>query len=268
MLGASATMRMPAEPPTRPMTIHGRRMPSRDAVRSLILPKNGLPTMASRAPTPATSARLFGACSIPTSEFTFNGQGDQQGRDEQQAGAHVRQRVQRDETPSDPACRWAARAPAQQASGPASRFGRIHRTSGCGRYRIGEASFQGDDPARQAPCCASASFSKIWTTSSTERPFVSGRNLNTNPIATTDRTAKDTMTQASPHAFCQAGNASISAKLATQSTAARDRGRPAADRGREDLALDQPAGPADADRERGDEEREADHDHHGLRVCR
>ncbi len=72
MFGASATIRMPREPPTSPMTIHGRRMPSREAVRSLILPKNGLPTMASRAPIPATSAKLLGARSIPTSEFTFN----------------------------------------------------------------------------------------------------------------------------------------------------------------------------------------------------
>jgi hypothetical protein len=72
MLGASATMRIPTEPPARPMTIHGRRMPSRDAVRSLIRPKNGLPTMATRAPIPATSAKLLGACLIPTSEFTFN----------------------------------------------------------------------------------------------------------------------------------------------------------------------------------------------------
>ena len=53
------------------MTIQGRRMPSRDEVRSLILPKNGLANMASRAPIPATSARLFGAWSIPTSELTF-----------------------------------------------------------------------------------------------------------------------------------------------------------------------------------------------------
>ena len=72
MLGASATTRMPREPPTRPMTIQGRRMPSRDEVRSLSLPKNGLANIASRAPIPATSARLFGACSIPTSELTFN----------------------------------------------------------------------------------------------------------------------------------------------------------------------------------------------------
>ena len=55
------------------MTIHGRRMPSRDEVRSLIFPKNGLPNMASRAPTPATSAKPSGACLIPTSELTFNG---------------------------------------------------------------------------------------------------------------------------------------------------------------------------------------------------
>ena len=72
MLGANATMRMPREPPARPMTMHGRRMPSCDEVRSLILPKNGLPTMASRAPIPATSAKLSGACLIPASELTFN----------------------------------------------------------------------------------------------------------------------------------------------------------------------------------------------------
>jgi hypothetical protein len=72
MLGANATMRMPREPPTRPMTIQGRRMPSRDEVRSLILPKNGLANSAKKAPIPAMSARLFGACSIPTSELTFN----------------------------------------------------------------------------------------------------------------------------------------------------------------------------------------------------
>ena len=85
MLGASATTRMPREPPARPMTIQGRRMPSRDEVRSLILPKNGLPNMASRAPIPATSARLFGACSIPTSELTFNARVTSSGREEHQA---------------------------------------------------------------------------------------------------------------------------------------------------------------------------------------
>jgi hypothetical protein len=70
-LGANATMRMPSEPPTRPITIQGRRMPSRDQVRSLSLPKNGFPTIASRAPVPVTTARLLGARSIPTSELTF-----------------------------------------------------------------------------------------------------------------------------------------------------------------------------------------------------
>ena len=63
---------MPREPTARPVIIHGRRMPSRDVVRSLIRPKNALPTMATRAPIPATSAKLPGACLIPTSEFTFN----------------------------------------------------------------------------------------------------------------------------------------------------------------------------------------------------
>jgi hypothetical protein len=46
-------------------------MPSGDAVRSLIRPKNGLPTIDTRAPIPATNARLAGARSIPTSESTF-----------------------------------------------------------------------------------------------------------------------------------------------------------------------------------------------------
>jgi hypothetical protein len=47
-------------------------MPSGDAVRSLILPKNGLANMARNAPTPATSERLVGARSEPTSALTFN----------------------------------------------------------------------------------------------------------------------------------------------------------------------------------------------------
>lgn len=71
MLGANATTRMPSDPPVRPMTIQGRRMPRCEAVRLLIRPKNGLLTMASRAPTPVTNAKLVGARSIPTSEFTF-----------------------------------------------------------------------------------------------------------------------------------------------------------------------------------------------------
>ena len=55
------------------MTIHGRRMPRRDEVRSLILPNNGLANTETRAPIPATSARLFGASLIPTSALIFNG---------------------------------------------------------------------------------------------------------------------------------------------------------------------------------------------------
>jgi hypothetical protein len=47
-------------------------MPSGDAVRSLILPKNGLANMARNAPVPATSDRLVGARSVPTSAFTFS----------------------------------------------------------------------------------------------------------------------------------------------------------------------------------------------------
>ncbi len=72
MLGANATTMMPPEPPTRPMTIHGRLIPNRDDVRSLSLPKHGLPTIATSAPMAATSARLSGARLMPTSELTFS----------------------------------------------------------------------------------------------------------------------------------------------------------------------------------------------------
>ena len=72
MLGATATTSTPSEPPTRPMIIQGRRMPNRDVVRSLSLPKSGLPTIATRLPIPVTSPRLAGARSIPTSALTFS----------------------------------------------------------------------------------------------------------------------------------------------------------------------------------------------------
>ena len=101
-LGASATMRTPREPPTRPMTIHGRRMPSRDVVRSLILPKNGLPNMATREPIPVDQRQAVRRLLDPHQRVDLQRQGDQQGREEHQGGAHVRQRVQRDEAPSDP----------------------------------------------------------------------------------------------------------------------------------------------------------------------
>lgn len=62
---ASATTRMPRHPPARPLTIHGRRMPRRDAVRSLSLPGSGFPAIASRAPAQATRARLPFGMVIP-----------------------------------------------------------------------------------------------------------------------------------------------------------------------------------------------------------
>jgi hypothetical protein len=46
-------------------------MPSREEVRSLSLPKNGFPSIATTEPVAATGAKLFGASSIPTSELTF-----------------------------------------------------------------------------------------------------------------------------------------------------------------------------------------------------
>ena len=110
MLGASATITMPREPPARPLTIQGRRMPSGDAVRSLIRPKNGFATMASRAPA-RRQAPGWPVPVVPDQRVHLQGQGDQQGREEQQVSAHIRQRVQRDKTPSDPVPR-VAQAPA------------------------------------------------------------------------------------------------------------------------------------------------------------
>ena len=119
MLGASATTRMPSEPPTQ--ADHHPRVvacPAGEVVRSLSLPKNGLANMASSAPTPATSARLLGACSSADERVDLQRQADQQRREEQQEGADVRQRVQRDEPPSD----GADRAPVWRR-----RTGRCHR---------------------------------------------------------------------------------------------------------------------------------------------
>lgn len=72
MVGATAAMRMPALPPASPTSIHGRRIPRREDVRSLNRPNSGLATMASSEPSPVTRARLLGARSIPTSELTFS----------------------------------------------------------------------------------------------------------------------------------------------------------------------------------------------------
>ena len=47
-------------------------MPRLEVVRSLILPRSGLPNIATRAPTPVTSDRLRGAWSMPTSELTLS----------------------------------------------------------------------------------------------------------------------------------------------------------------------------------------------------
>jgi hypothetical protein len=101
MLGANATMRMPSEPPTRPIIVQGRRMPSCDEVRSLILPKNGFPSIANRAPIPVTTAKLLGACSIPTSELTFNAKVTSRARGTP-GWCSCTPALQRDETPSDP----------------------------------------------------------------------------------------------------------------------------------------------------------------------
>ena len=91
----------PATPSSASAT--SRRMPGRDEVRSLIFPKNGLPNIANGEPILATSAKLFGACSIPKSELTFSAKVTSSG-EEHQGGAHVRRRVQRHE-PHPTRCR-------------------------------------------------------------------------------------------------------------------------------------------------------------------
>ena len=91
------------------------------------------------------------------------------------------------------------------------------------------------------------------------------QNFAMKPIASSDSIDRMTITQGSPMACCMAGNAEISAKLAIQLTR-----RPWPRRGRvrrsgTHLALQQPAGAADAHRERRDEDREADHHDDDLR---
>ena len=83
----------PSVPPTRPIAIHGRRMPRREVVRSLILPSSGLPNIATRAPTPVTSAQAPRRLVDPDQRVDLQRQRDQQRRDEHQAGAHEREGV-------------------------------------------------------------------------------------------------------------------------------------------------------------------------------
>jgi hypothetical protein len=71
MLDAVATSSVPAAPRTSPVTIHGRRIPNREVVRSLRRPNSVLATMDSSDPMPATMARLRGAASMPTRSLTF-----------------------------------------------------------------------------------------------------------------------------------------------------------------------------------------------------
>ena len=81
----------------------------------------------------------------------------------------------------------------------------------------------------------------------------------TKTSARTHSAAKQTSTQPSPIAALP-GREHLDERVVGQPVDGRtDRRRLAADRGREVLALDQPAGAADADRERGDEQVEADH---------
>ena len=108
-LGATATTRMPREPPVRPMTIQGRRMPSRDDVRSLILPKNGLANIERNAPGAGDERQAVRCLVDPHERVDLQGQADQQGREEEQDGAHVRRRVHRDEARPDAFCRAGGR---------------------------------------------------------------------------------------------------------------------------------------------------------------
>ena len=70
------------EPTPRPVTIHGRRIPSRAAVRSLIRPNTGFATRASRLPMPVTSPRLLRGALDSDERVDLQGQGDQHGGEE------------------------------------------------------------------------------------------------------------------------------------------------------------------------------------------
>ena len=102
------------DPPTSPMTIQGRRMPNRDEVRSLSLPASGLANIASREPTPATTAKLLGARSIPTSDSTFRANVTSKGAISSRM-LHMNAAVYRAMKPQPTRC-----TPGAPVSGPAS----------------------------------------------------------------------------------------------------------------------------------------------------
>ena len=88
-------------PPARPTSIQGRRIPSREVVRSLSLPASGLLTMDSSDPTPVTRARLLRGVVDADQVVDLQRERHEQRRDEDERSAGVRQRVQRDEAPPD-----------------------------------------------------------------------------------------------------------------------------------------------------------------------
>ena len=70
MLGANATNETPKEPPTRPMTIQGRRMPSRKRCGRSICRRTDCPPWPLRRRL-GDNRQAVGVCSMPTSELTF-----------------------------------------------------------------------------------------------------------------------------------------------------------------------------------------------------
>jgi hypothetical protein len=71
-------------------------------VRSLILPKTGLATSASRLADTGDEAQASRRLFDPDERADLQGQGDQHGSEEQQDGAEVGRRVQGDEAGTDP----------------------------------------------------------------------------------------------------------------------------------------------------------------------
>ena len=97
MFGATATVRVPTIPPASPISIHGRRMPSRDVVRSLSRPKKRVAHDGQQRPDPGHERQVPRGVVDADQVVDLQRQRHQQRRQEEQRATGVRQRVERDE---------------------------------------------------------------------------------------------------------------------------------------------------------------------------
>ena len=105
MPGARAIVAIPAEPPSSPITIHGRRLPHRRGGAVAHPAEERVRDDRQQAADAGDERQLVRRSFRTHQRVHLQGQRDQEGREEQQARAQHRQRVEHDESRSHSSCR-------------------------------------------------------------------------------------------------------------------------------------------------------------------